>query len=87
VFGNRVLKKILGTERQSGQKAGVYCITRRSLICALSQIIYTVKEDVMGETCMEKRKNSYKILVGKPEDHLENLDADEKIILIWLLKK
>jgi hypothetical protein len=42
--------------------------------------------DEMGKTCsmQGEDENRYKILVGW--DHLGNLDANDRIILKWILK-
>jgi hypothetical protein len=38
---------------------------------------------------MVKKRNAYRILVGKPEgkDHWEELDVSGSIILKWILKE
>jgi hypothetical protein len=39
--------------------------------------------------CRREEKNTYRVLVGKPEVNrpLENLDVDGRIILKWLSEK
>jgi len=42
----------------------------------------------MGRTCRtHRRDDKYNILVGKPEDHTEDIGVDERIILEWILGK
>jgi hypothetical protein len=40
-------------------------------------------------TCMGKKRNAYRVLVGQPEgkNPLEDLDVGGRIILKWILEK
>ena len=91
VFKNRVVRKIFG--RVSEDVTGDWRKLRRGelhdLYCSLD-IVWVIRSKMMRwlghVSCMEEKRNAYRVLVGNLKERGYVL-SDERIILQWILKK
>jgi hypothetical protein len=72
VFENRVLKRIFGPKRGEVTRGWGNCIMRSFITCIFAKYNKNVqvKEVEMGRACSTnggRRRNTYRILAGKPE--------------------
>jgi hypothetical protein len=102
VFGNRVLRRILGPKRNEAKREWrkLHKEELNNLVLLTQYCSGDKIEDEMGETCSEhgERRGVHRVLVenlrerdhlGKlrERDHLGNPGVYGKMILIWIFRK